>query len=122
MDHSHNRRSQPHGFQENSIGCNAAITYIRCSIALGFISEADHLPRVRIEFRVCGEGQTGQLSIEVIQAACLESVRIQRIWRGVFLQSQQSAIKVNNVCVGCGADLECHGIGEFVAIFTYHKD
>lgn len=119
MNHSQNRRSQPHSFHELSVGCNAIITDIRCSIALGFVSEAEHLPCARVEFRVRGECQTGQLSIEVVQAGCLKGMKIQRIWRGVFLQGQQFAVKVNNVCVGCGTDLKFHSIGKFVAVFAY---
>lgn len=58
MDHSNNWGDQPNYLGKSPIWRNIAVTDIGSSIALGFISKANHLARHRLKFRMSSKCHT----------------------------------------------------------------
>jgi hypothetical protein len=118
MNHSSHRRNQPNYLSKLSIRTDTIIAYIRGTIALRLISEANHLSRLRVELWMGSKGQTGELSLEIIQPFGFQCNGVKSIWGSVFFQSEELPVEVDYVGVGCCADFEFDGVGVFVAVFT----
>jgi hypothetical protein len=65
------------------------------------------------------KGQTGELSLKIIQTFCLQCNGIKGIWGSVFFESEELPVEVHYVGIGGCADFEFDGVGVFVAVFAY---
>lgn len=86
MNHSHNRRHQPHNLTDPPLRRDIIIADIRRPVPPRLIPEADHVPGLRIELGVGGERDTGQLSVEGLNTLGLERPRVHRVGRRILLQ------------------------------------
>lgn len=118
MDHGSHRSNQPDYFGELAIRADAIVAYIRGTITFRLVSETDHLPSPGIELWMRRKGETGELSLEIVEALGLQRGRIKRIRGSIFFKGQELPVEVYHVGVGSGADFELDRVGEFVAIFS----
>lgn len=118
VNHSHNWRNEPHHLEELAIRSYSVIAHIRRPISFGLIPKANHLARLGVELGMGCERQTGKLPIKSVQAQGLEGFWVQCVRRGVFLESEQLAVEVDDVGVGCSADFELDRIGVLVAVLS----
>lgn len=91
------------------------------SVSARLISEADHLARVRVEFRMCSESRRQDLPFKVIPSNSLECHWVHDEGRTILLRSQQYTSPESDVGVCRGANDSLHGLVVRVGVAVSSK-
>lgn len=117
MNHCCEGRNKPDCVGETSSRVNRKVTDIRSPIPFCFICEAEQLSSLRVQLRMCSEGQGRQLAVKILKSYRLQCSWIHGVRRCIFFACKKATIEVYDVGVRCGPYLELYGVCVLVAVF-----